>query len=207
MHVQAFRRERRARPEPLSRPRAALRQRIIPLRIDGLFVSHAAHLELALLDRKGKAALDQIERIPAKLLIAPAAEDIEVLANACRKRFKVVGSSDQAGRDARVLCPDLEQELQEVADERCVLGEARAPGFTVWHITLLQWFGARQSGHEATADVIGLPSGRKTAHASEIFLSLGRMENDLVQRIILDNPAAREVLRARFRLAPTSERS
>ena len=44
------------------------------LRIDGLlFVAdHAAHLELAVLDREGEAALDQVERVLAELLEPPA---------------------------------------------------------------------------------------------------------------------------------------
>ena len=42
------------------------------LRIDGSSSDHAAHLELAVLDGEGEAALDEIERVLAELLVAPA---------------------------------------------------------------------------------------------------------------------------------------
>ena len=79
---------------------------------------NSAHLELSVLDREGEAAFDQIERVLAELLIAPAGEDIEVLAHAGCEGFEVVGTGDQPGRDARFLRADLEQELEQVADQR-----------------------------------------------------------------------------------------
>src|SRR3954469_10475068 len=45
----------------------------ISLRIDPLLLpDDPAHLELAVLDRKGEAPLDEVDRVLAELLIAPA---------------------------------------------------------------------------------------------------------------------------------------
>ena len=118
-------------------------------------------------------------------------------------------SSDRA--ISRAATPDsfariLSSSFKQVADERCVLGQARALGFAVGHFALLERLGGGDRGHQAAADVVGPPSRRKAAHAAEVVLRLGRMENDLVQRIVLDDPAARQVLRARLGLAPCRER-
>ena len=60
------------------------------LRIDSFFDGHAAHLQLAVFDREGQAALDEVERVLAEFLIAPAAEDIEVLADTRGECFQIV---------------------------------------------------------------------------------------------------------------------
>src|SRR5260221_12889472 len=46
--------------------------------IDGLRgLNDPAHLEFPVLDRKGEAAFDQVERVLAELFVAPARQDLE----------------------------------------------------------------------------------------------------------------------------------
>src|SRR6476469_3152770 len=52
-------------------------------RINGLFLGNSAHLELAVFDGEGEPPLHQVERVAAKLLVAPALHNIEVLAHPC----------------------------------------------------------------------------------------------------------------------------
>src|SRR6476659_10145295 len=89
------------------------------LRIDSLLLldDEAAHLELAVLDREREAALDQIERVLAEFLIAPARENLEVLADSGRERLELVGAGDELGGHPGFLGADLEQQLQQVADQ------------------------------------------------------------------------------------------
>src|SRR5947209_3923685 len=81
------------------------------LRIDRLLHHDSAHLELAVLDRESQPALDQVERIAAELLVAPAAEDVQVLANSGGERLEVVGAGDQPGGDSGLLGANLQQQL------------------------------------------------------------------------------------------------
>jgi hypothetical protein len=61
-----------------------------------------AHLELAVLDRESEAALDQVERVLAELLVTPAAQDIEVFADAGGERLQIIRAGDKSRCDAGV---------------------------------------------------------------------------------------------------------
>src|SRR5690348_14593353 len=101
------------------------------LRIDGLLVRDTAHLELSILDGEGEPALDEIERVLAEFLVAPAAQDVEVLAHAGGKGFEVVRPGDQARGNAGFLGADFQQQLQKIADQHAILGEAWSPRLAV----------------------------------------------------------------------------
>ena len=67
-------------------------------------------------------------------------------------------------------------------------------------------FAACKRRHQPGADVVAAPAGREPAHPPEVVLALGRVEHDLAQRVVLDDPAARQVLGARLGLAPRRQR-
>ena len=154
-----------------SRPSSSA-QSTATLRIDRFLLGDTAHLELAVLDREGEAALDQVERVLAELLIAPARQDVEVLADARGERLELVRTGDQPRRDAGFLGTDLEQQLEQVADQRARPWSGPAA-----------WARGRASrrassglarldrGHQARADIVGLPAGRQSANAAEIVLA------------------------------------
>src|SRR5690348_16951212 len=176
------------------------------LRIDGLLLPHPTHLELSVLDSEGESPLDQVERVFSELLVAPAAEDIEVLADSRGERFEIVGSCDEPCGDARFLSSNLEQQLQEIADQSRVLRQAGTAGFTVRHFIGAQRLGGLNCAHQPASDIVGPPPGGQAANPPEVVLRLRRMKDDFIQRVVLDDPAAREVLRPRLGLAPRRER-
>src|SRR3954453_12397852 len=90
------------------------------LRIDGLhcLFEDAAHLQLPILNRESEPPLDQIERILAELLVTPAFENPEVLADSGGERLQVVGPSDQPRSNSGFLGAYLQKQLQEIADQR-----------------------------------------------------------------------------------------
>src|SRR5439155_24444961 len=89
------------------------------LRIDRLLrlCNHPAHLEFPVFDGEGEATLDQVDRVLTELLVAPARQDIEILAHSGGERLEVVGAGDEPRRDSGLLGADLQQQLQEIADE------------------------------------------------------------------------------------------
>src|SRR4051794_16653691 len=95
------------------------------LRIDRFLLQNAAHLELAVLDCKAEPPFHEVERVLAELLEAPPGKNPEAAADSCGKRFEIVRARDQARRDARFLCANLEQQLEQVADQRTFLGQSR----------------------------------------------------------------------------------
>src|SRR6185369_8532711 len=111
------------------------------LRIDRLLLRDSAHLQLAVFDRKGESPFDEVEGILAEFLVAPAREDVEVLANPRRERLEVVRAGDQAGGDSSLLRADLEQKLEQVADQHPVLGQTGAPGLPVGEFVMLERLG------------------------------------------------------------------
>src|SRR4051812_10339156 len=148
------------------------------LRIDRLVFRDSAHLELAVLDREGESPFDKVERVLAELLIAPAGKDIEVLAHSGGERLELVGAGDQARCNPGLLGPDLEQKLQEVADQRRVLGKARVAWLAIRHLARLERTGGGERSHQPGADVIGLPPRREAADPAQVFLGLGRVKDD-----------------------------
>src|SRR4029079_6553462 len=52
------------------------------------------------------------------------------------------------------------------------------------------------------SEIVVAPAGGEASDAPEVVLRLGRMEHDLVQRVVLDDAAARQVLRPSLGLAP-----
>ena len=93
--------------------------------------NHSAHLQFSVYDGEGEPPFNQVDRVPAELFVAPAAQDFEVLAHARRQRLEIIRARDQPRRDARLLRADLEQQLQEVADQRGILGESGPPRLAV----------------------------------------------------------------------------
>ena len=168
-------------------------------------LDHPAHLELAVLDREGEPAFDEVERVLAELLVAPALKDIEILADAGGERFEVVRASDQASRDAGLLRADLEQQLQQVADQSRVLGQAGSPAVRDRAIRRSSGLAASIAAIRRAPMSLDSPSRRQATDPAEILLRLGRMENDLRQRVVLDDAPTRQVLPARFGLAPGRE--
>src|SRR5260221_14598516 len=87
------------------------------LRIDRFVRGNPVHHEPAVLDPEREPAFDQIERVLAELLVTPAGQDLEVLAHSGGERLEVVRSGDELRCNTRFLGADLEQKLQEVADQ------------------------------------------------------------------------------------------
>src|SRR4051794_9536511 len=71
------------------------------LRIDGLLLGNAAHLQLAVDDGEGEPPFDQVERVFAELLEAPATQDAEVGTHTGGQRLQVVRPRNEARRNAR----------------------------------------------------------------------------------------------------------
>src|SRR3569623_1090557 len=176
------------------------------LRIDGLLSGNAAHLELAVDDCKAEPSLDKIERVLAEFFEPPAIEDTETRSDAGRKGFEVVGARNETGRDARFLGPDFQEQLEQVADEHTVLGKAGPLGRAVGEVRALERLGCSEGRHQPVTEVIVLPYRRQASNASQVILIFGRVENDFVERVILHDAPAREVLGTRFRFAPSRER-
>src|SRR5215204_3008412 len=174
------------------------------LRIDGLLLDHPAHLELAVLDREGEAALDQVHSILAELIVSPASQDIEVLPDPGGERLEIVGPRDEAGGDARLLGADLQQQLQQVADKRRIFCQAGPSRLSVRQFVMIERLGGCEGSHEAGSDVVGSPARRQSPNAPEVLLGLRRMEDDLAQRVVFYDAAAWKVLGARLGLTPRS---
>ncbi len=85
----------------------------------------AGHLEAALLDAEPEPALDQLERVAAEHLVAPAFEHRQ-LAHAGGERLELLGAGQQPRGDVDLAGADLEQQLEQVGDERAFLAERRA---------------------------------------------------------------------------------
>src|SRR4051794_5564248 len=132
------------------------------LRIDWLLRvhNHPAHLQFPALDGEGHPSFDEIERVLAELLVAPARQDAEVLAHSGGERLEIVRAGDETRCDAGFLGANLEQQLQEIADQRSVLGEAGPLGLAVRHFARLQRLGRLDGRDQPRADVIGSPAGR-----------------------------------------------
>src|SRR6185369_7096304 len=146
------------------------------LRIDRLLLRDSAHLQLAVFDRKGESPFNEVDGILAEFLVAPAGEDVEVLANARRERLEVVRAGNQAGGDPSLLRADFEQKLEQVADEHPVLGQPGTPGIPIRHLIMLERLGCLEGGDQPPADVVVAPPGGQTPNSSEVVLVLGRME-------------------------------
>jgi hypothetical protein len=129
------------------------------VRIDGLLLNDAAHLELSIFDREGEAPFDEVERVAAELLVAPAAEDAQVLAHARRERLQIVRARDQPWGDARFLGANLQQQLQQVGDKSAFLRQARTAGLTIGHFMLLERLCRLHGGDKPRSDIVRLPSG------------------------------------------------
>ena len=61
--------------------------------------------QLAVAHREGEPALDQVERVVAEFLVAPALEDREALAPAGGELLQLLGLGDQPRRDVAFLAP------------------------------------------------------------------------------------------------------
>src|SRR5690349_16619937 len=86
------------------------------LSIDALLLGYAAHLELAVHNGEGEPPLDQVNRVLAEFVVAPAGQDIEVLAHTRGERFEIVRPGDEARCDSGFLRANLEQQLKKIAD-------------------------------------------------------------------------------------------
>ena len=95
----------------------------------------------------------------------------------------------------RILSSSLSRSLTSAA----VLGQAGPPRLAVGQLVRLERLGRRQRGHQPGADVVRPPAGRQPADPAQIVLGLGRMGGELAQRVVLDDPAARQVLGSALR--------
>src|SRR5690349_21419357 len=82
--------------------------------------------QLAVAHREGQPPLDQVERVMAEFLVAPAFEDREAFAAAGGELLELLGLGHQPRRDIALPRLDLQQQLEEVRDEGAVLAEAGA---------------------------------------------------------------------------------
>src|SRR6185369_3593784 len=99
----------------------------------GLFRAHAqvnlvdvGHLQPSAQDGEGELSLHQLQRIAAELLEPPAFQQGKVLAHAGSQQLEIVGAGEQAGGDVDLAGADLEEELQQIGDERALLAERGA---------------------------------------------------------------------------------
>ena len=69
-----------------------------------------------------------------------------------------------------------------------------------------QRIGDGQRLHHPRADIVALPRRREAAHLAERLLARRRMHGDVGERLVLHDPAARQILAARLELAPGGER-
>ena len=67
--------------------------------------------------------------------------------------------------------------------------------------------GIGKRAHQPAPDIIVAPPRRQPAHLAQVVLRLGRMRGELGQRVILDDPTARDILAARLGLAPAGDRA
>ena len=70
-----------------------------------------------------------------------------------------VRMSDELGRDAALLGANLEQELQQIADQHRILCEARALGIALRQFGRVERLRGGEGCDQPAANVVGLPSG------------------------------------------------
>ena len=143
-------------------------------------------------------------RVAAELLEPPAATGSS--GPCARPAASASSSSERAisfGATPGFLGADLEQQLEQVADQRAFLGQARA-GAARGRAARRGSSGLAEASAliSRAADVVRPPARRQAAHLAEIVLGLGRMDGELAQRVVLDDPPARQILAARLGLAP-----
>src|SRR4029079_12727137 len=122
------------------------------LRIDRFLLHDATHFQLSILDRKSQPTLDEIECVAAEFLEPPATQYVQILAHAGRKSLQVVRSRDQPRSDTGFFRPDLEEELEEVADQSSVLGQARPTRLAIGKLVRLEGSCRFDGGHQASTD-------------------------------------------------------
>ena len=164
------------------------------------------HPQLAVDHRERQPPLDQVERVAAELVVAPAFEDRQPVALPGGQRFQLLRPRQQPRRDVDVARPDLEQQLEQVGDQRAVLAEPRLAVVARRHFVGGHRLGVVERRHQPRADIVARPGRRQPAHARQIALLLGRMAGEIGQRLVLDDAAARQILAPRLHLAPPRQR-
>src|SRR3546814_12929974 len=89
---------------------------------------------------------------------------------------------------------NLEQQFEQVADQRAFLAQPRTARRAIGHVVLCKWLGGRERVHQPAADIVGLPRRRQAAHAAESVLLLWRMRGEIGVRFLLDAAAAAPAL-------------
>ena len=161
-------------------------------------------LSLPLDHREGQLAFDQIERVAGRTV-----RSASLRASAGPRARPAASSSSSSLRASRrdgdvdLAAADLEQQLEQVGDQRAFLAQGAPRGVArrAFRRRAAAWRLASAAISRAPMSLSVQP-GRQPAHLGEIGLALGRMAGDIGQRFVLDDAAARDVLVLRLELAP-----
>jgi hypothetical protein len=112
---------------------------------------------LSILSRSAGASL-LILSFATEFLEPPALKDLEI-ADPGGERFEIVASGNEARSDPAFLGADLEKQLQQVADERAVLGQAGPARLPRGQFVGRHGFGGFERFHQPGADIVAFPPG------------------------------------------------
>ena len=96
------------------------------------------HFELAVLNRKGELALDQIQSLAAENIAPPALEDRQIAKARC-KRFQLIRTGQKPRGNIDFSRPDFEQKLEQISHQCALFTQRRAAFHLLRHFIFGQW--------------------------------------------------------------------
>ena len=163
------------------------------------------HLELVAQHGEGQLSLNQFQSILAESIETPPFKHGKI-AHAAGQKLQFLAAREQASRGVDLARADLQQQLQQVGNQRAFLAQRGATRRARRQLLVRQRLGLGQRGHEPATDLVVLPARRQAAHLGKVGLHLGRVAGEVGQRLVLGDAAARQVLVLRLQLAPAAQR-